>query len=104
MHTLLKQSPYFGERSTIQRVLIACPVTLVNVSCLSVAEQAEAVELNRCRRRLDDKNWAKEITKWLGRDRLGVFAASGKNDVKSFARNRGYHVLIIGYEKVRLIW
>lgn len=45
MHTLLKQSPYFGERSTIQRVLIACPVTLVNVSCQSEAREREPVKL-----------------------------------------------------------
>ena len=73
--TLLKQNPYHGPGACIHRALIACPVTLV-------------------------KNWGKEFQKWLGRDRCGVFMANAKSDIKNFARNKNYHVLIIGYERV----
>ena len=75
--TLLKQNPYFGAGSIMHRALIVCPVTLV-------------------------KNWGKEFQKWLGRDRCGVFMANAKTDIRNFARNKTYHVLIIGYERVSL--
>ncbi|GAA5956650.1 hypothetical protein JCM21900_002326 [Sporobolomyces salmonicolor] len=77
--TLLKQTPYFGGSGgpgVIERVMIVCPVTLV-------------------------KNWSSEIKKWLGRDRLRVFVADGTNNIKTFATNKSYNVLIVGYEKLR---
>ncbi|GAA5887053.1 hypothetical protein JCM5296_001580 [Sporobolomyces johnsonii] len=77
--TLLKQTPYFGGGGgpgVIERAMIVCPVTLV-------------------------KNWSSEIKKWLGRDRLRVFVADGTNNIKTFATNKSYNVLIVGYEKLR---
>ncbi|GAA5972110.1 hypothetical protein JCM11641_002499 [Rhodosporidiobolus odoratus] len=75
--TLLKQNPYYGERDgTIQRAMIVCPVTLV-------------------------KNWQSEIKKWLGKDRLRVFAADAQHLVSTFAKSKNYDVLIVGYEKLR---
>lgn len=75
IHTLLRQTPYFGGTPIIQRAVIVCPVTLV-------------------------QNWAKEFVKWLGPDRLKVFRADGKNDLGQFLRGRHYPVMIIGYERV----
>lgn len=104
MWTLLKQNPYANPHqqgvcvsgadkgyraalipnliscrplSSVGKVLIACPVTLVT-------------------------NWSKEFRKWLGRDALGVFIGDGdKKQIRQFANSRRHQVLIIGYEKVR---
>lgn len=46
------------------------------------------------------QNWATEIRKWLGRDRLRVFAADQTGGIKAFCVGKNYQVLIIGYEKV----
>ncbi|KAI5475533.1 DNA repair and recombination protein RAD54B [Pseudohyphozyma bogoriensis] len=78
LYTLLKQNPYGGVGGVIDRVVIACPVSLI-------------------------KNWAAEIKKWLGKDRLAVFVADGSANIKSFAVSRTYKVLIIGYEKLRTV-
>jgi SNF2 family DNA or RNA helicase len=83
IHTLLRQSPYFEKRkgfsTVIQRALIVCPVTLVN-------------------------NWDKEFHKWLGRDRIKTFKATGTGkDITTRCGSSGYfNVIIIGYEKVSL--
>ncbi|BGP42766.1 helicase [Rhodotorula kratochvilovae] len=75
--TLLKQNPYHGASAgVIDRVMIVCPVTLI-------------------------KNWSAEIKKWLGRDKLRVYVADAKHPVSTFARNKSYDVLIVGYDKVR---
>ncbi|GAA6050956.1 hypothetical protein JCM3770_005342 [Rhodotorula araucariae] len=75
--TLLKQNPYRGASvGVIDRVMIVCPVTLI-------------------------KNWSAEIKKWLGRDKLRVYIADAKHPVSTFAKNRSYDVLIVGYDKVR---
>lgn len=75
--TLLKQNPVHGDRPVIKKALIVCPATLIN-------------------------NWRKEFKKWLGSEVIGVLAA--ETDVKvlhSFAKSKSYHVLIIGYERLR---
>lgn len=79
--TLLKQSPIHGERSVVKKALIVCPVTLID-------------------------NWRKEFRKWLGLDRLGVFVLddkSRKNKLSDFTKGKIYKVMIVGYEKLRLI-
>ncbi|GAA5847167.1 hypothetical protein JCM9279_006118 [Rhodotorula babjevae] len=77
MWTLLKQNPYQGGPvGVVERVMIVCPVTLI-------------------------KNWSAEIRKWLGRDKLRVYVADAKHPVSTFARNKSYDVLIVGYDKVR---
>jgi DNA repair and recombination protein RAD54B len=86
-----EQNPYYGSSSVVDRVLVVCPVTLVKVR--------GRVEKLRC---IDTmQNWAREFKKWLGTDRIGVFAAESKTDVKMFCANKNNQVLIIGYEKVR---
>ncbi|KAM0750014.1 hypothetical protein T439DRAFT_44310 [Meredithblackwellia eburnea MCA 4105] len=79
--TLLQQDPYHKGQGAppgvIQKALIVCPVTLV-------------------------KNWKSEIHKWLGKDRMRVYVALGKDDVKRFVNNTHWHVMVIGYEKLRL--
>ncbi|KAF8170206.1 SNF2 family N-terminal domain-containing protein [Mycena galopus ATCC 62051] len=77
--TLLKQNPYAGPGPAVGRVLIVCPVSLVN-------------------------NWKVEFHKWLGRDRLGVVTGDkDKNVIKTFQHAKNQHVLIIGYERLRTV-
>lgn len=75
--TLLKQNPIFEDPPVIKKALIVCPVTLIN-------------------------NWRKEFRKWLGPDRLGVYVFDdGKKRITDFTKGKQYHVMIIGYEKLR---
>ncbi|KAG0023931.1 helicase [Podila clonocystis] len=63
--TLLKQSPYYGEESSV--------------------------------------NWCKEFKKWLGDERLKVFAVDSKSALTDFTLGRVYPVMVIGYEKLRMV-
>lgn len=80
--TLLRQSPIVGQKPTISKVLICCPVSLVN-------------------------NWKSEFSKWLGLNRLSVLTINSnkfqneKQDIELFGRNNVYQVMIIGYEKMQ---
>ncbi|KAG8908022.1 helicase [Tulasnella sp. 403] len=75
--TVLKQNPYSGNGPLVGKVMIVCPVSLVN-------------------------NWRKEFIKWLGRDRVGVFIGDkDKAKIKQFTNSKIHNVLIIGYEKLR---
>ncbi|CEQ42321.1 SPOSA6832_04115 [Sporobolomyces salmonicolor] len=76
--------------------MIVCPVTLVKVSCFPASSGRTQAD----RPRAPSQNWSSEIKKWLGRDRLRVFVADGTNNIKTFATNKSYNVLIVGYEKV----
>lgn len=76
--TLLKQNPIYEERPVIKKALIVCPVTLVN-------------------------NWRQEFRKWLGNERIGVMVADEKARLSDFTKGRTYNVMIIGYEKLRLV-
>nr|POE73011.1 dna repair and recombination protein rad54b [Quercus suber] len=77
--TLLKQNPIDGESPVIKKALIVCPVTLIN-------------------------NWRKEFRKWLGKERIGVFVAENKNArLTDFTMGKAYSVMIIGYEKMRMV-
>ncbi|KAH7108135.1 P-loop containing nucleoside triphosphate hydrolase protein [Auriculariales sp. MPI-PUGE-AT-0066] len=76
--TLLKQNPYSSRTGSVGKVLVVCPVTLLN-------------------------NWKKEFNKWLGRDRLNVFVGDkDKAVIKQFLNSKA-EVLIIGYEKLRTV-
>ncbi|KAI5851172.1 SNF2 family N-terminal domain-containing protein [Morchella snyderi] len=74
--TLLKQNPVFGSGAVVRKALIVCPVTLIN-------------------------NWRKEFVKWLGRERIGVFVADSKANVRDFTHGRVYSVMIVGYERLQ---
>ncbi|KAK3696512.1 helicase [Vermiconidia calcicola] len=77
--TLLKQNPVYEEAPVIKKALIVCPVTLIN-------------------------NWRKEFKKWLGSDRIGVFVAEdNKVRLTDFTMGKSYSVMIIGYEKLRMV-
>lgn len=81
--TLLKQSPYPNTRSEANKVLICCPVSLID-------------------------NWHKEFKKWLDINRIGILALNGKQqsaakdkqDIVNFGKTKVYQVLIMSYEKV----
>ncbi|PWY99646.1 hypothetical protein BCV70DRAFT_139465, partial [Testicularia cyperi] len=78
--TLVKQSCYYTPQScAMERVMIVCPLTLV-------------------------KNWKREFRKWIGNNALNVLCIDetrNKQDVERFVRSKTYHVLVIGYEKLR---
>ncbi|RYP33922.1 hypothetical protein DL767_004549 [Monosporascus sp. MG133] len=85
--TLLKQSPDAGK-STIQKAIVACPSSLV-------------------------RNWANELTKWLGADAITPFAIDGKaskeeltRQLRQWAISSGRSVtrpvIIVSYETLRL--
>ena len=87
MWTLLRQSPDAGK-STIQKCIIACPSSLV-------------------------RNWANELTKWLGKDAIVPFAVDGKASkeeltmqMRQWASATGRAVirpvLIVSYETLRM--
>ncbi|KAI9463687.1 P-loop containing nucleoside triphosphate hydrolase protein [Lactarius psammicola] len=77
--TLLKQNPYAGAGPVVGKVLIVCPVTLIN-------------------------NWKSEFQKWLGRDRVGVLTADkGKTAIRQFINSKIHQVLLIGYERLRTV-
>ena len=77
--TLLKQNPIFEDPPIIKKALIVCPATLIN-------------------------NWRKELRKWLGVERIGVFVADEKKKrLTDFTMGRSYNIMIIGYEKLRTV-
>lgn len=85
--TLLKQSPDAGKPA-IQKAIVACPSSLV-------------------------RNWANELTKWLGADAITPFAIDGKatkeeltRQLRQWAIASGRSVtrpvIIVSYETLRL--
>jgi len=85
--TLLKQSPEAGK-PTIQKAIVACPSSLV-------------------------RNWANELTKWLGADAINPFAIDGKASKEELTRQLQQWciasgravtrpVIIVSYESLRL--
>ncbi|XP_037085497.1 DNA repair and recombination protein RAD54B-like [Pollicipes pollicipes] len=70
--TLLKQGPFGGEPA-VRRVLVVTPSSLVG-------------------------NWVKEFHKWLGKERLSVFAVDQTHSVREFVGGRLSPVLIVSYE------
>lgn len=55
----IEQNPYAGIGPVIGKVLIVCPVTLVNVSAVAGAEKMLLI-------RFPSKNWKSEFHKWYG--------------------------------------
>ncbi|KAJ3339895.1 DNA repair and recombination protein rad54b [Gonapodya sp. JEL0774] len=76
--TVLKQSPYYGEGGLCKRALVVCPASLV-------------------------QNWHKEFKKWLGDERIRVFAVDAKSALRDFLVGKVYQVMVVGYERLRLI-
>lgn len=46
------------------------------------------------------ENWQNEFKKWLGDERIRVFAMEGKQNIQDFLKSRIHDVLIIGYERL----
>uniref|UniRef100_UPI00398EFA71 DNA repair and recombination protein RAD54B isoform X2 n=1 Tax=Pristiophorus japonicus TaxID=55135 RepID=UPI00398EFA71 len=70
--TLMRQGPY-GNKPVIKRTLVVTPGSLV-------------------------KNWVREFQKWLGSERLRVFAVDQDHKVDDFINSPLYSALIISYE------
>lgn len=77
--TLLKQNPIYEAPPVIKKAVVVCPATVI-------------------------KNWKKEFRKWLGESRIGVFILDGqKARLKDFTHGRAYNVMIVGYERLRIV-
>ena len=55
--TLLKQNPYSSRTGSVGKVLVVCPVTLINVGDHPFAFSGSLIILYR-------QNWRKEFNKW----------------------------------------
>lgn len=81
--TLLKQSPHPNQPLPLKKVLICCPVTLID-------------------------NWRREFSKWLDINKIGILALNNKQqnaikekqNIVAFGKTKVYQVLIMSYEKV----
>eukprot|EP00730_Choanoeca_flexa_P016522 TRINITY_DN7827_c0_g1_i2.p1 TRINITY_DN7827_c0_g1~~TRINITY_DN7827_c0_g1_i2.p1 ORF type:complete len:638 (+),score=118.21 TRINITY_DN7827_c0_g1_i2:78-1916(+) len=69
--TMLKQG--FNGKPLAHRALVVCPGSLVN-------------------------NWKAEFKKWLGNERIKVFAVASDNKIEHFKQAHSYPVVIISYE------
>lgn len=76
--TLVKQNPIYKDDPVVKKVLIVCPVTLV-------------------------QNWRKEFRKWLGRDKLGVMSFGDDGSRLSMFDGRNFKVMVVGYERLTKI-
>ncbi|KAK5938247.1 helicase [Knufia obscura] len=76
--TLVKQNPIYKDDPIVKKVLIVCPVTLV-------------------------ENWKKEFRKWLGRDKLGVMSFGDNGSRLSMFDGRNFKVMVVGYERLQKI-
>ncbi|XP_067835362.1 DNA repair and recombination protein RAD54B [Heptranchias perlo] len=70
--TLMRQGPY-GNKPVIKKTLVITPGSLV-------------------------KNWSREFQKWLGTERLRVFAVDQDHKVEDFISSPLHSVLVISYE------
>ncbi|KAK4046575.1 helicase [Microbotryomycetes sp. JL201] len=76
--TLLRQSPYWTGNGVIQKAMIVAPVTLT-------------------------KQWAQEIKKLLGLNKVKILIADSNDQVKLFCQGKTYEILIVGYERLRSV-
>jgi DNA repair and recombination protein RAD54B len=78
--TLMKQNPVHESQPVVKKALIVCPAGLVD-------------------------NWKREIRKWLGNERIGIYVANGKDNkrITDFTMGKAYNVMIIGYEMLRTV-
>ena len=70
--TLLRQNPLEGSRPVVKRALILAPSSLV-------------------------ANWQAEFMKWLGSERIRVFAVDASNRVTEYIKRPNLPVLVLDY-------
>ncbi|WEJ93861.1 helicase [Yamadazyma tenuis] len=78
--TLIKQSPNPEKKNEANKVLIMCPVTLIN-------------------------NWRREFKKWLNINQIGILVVDNnstnyKQDLRNFSKSSAYQVMIMSYERL----
>ena len=76
--TLIKQNPICGAAPVVRKALIVCPVSLI-------------------------KNWKKEFRKWLRHTNIGVLEFDDSITKLSQFDGKVYNVMIIGYERLRMV-
>jgi DNA repair and recombination protein RAD54B len=77
--TLIKQTPIHRSAPVVKKALIVCPVSLI-------------------------KNWKKEFRKWLPHTNLGVLQFEDPKTTRlSMFDGKVFNVMIIGYERLRMV-
>ena len=77
--TLIKQNPVYKAAPVVKKALIVCPVSLI-------------------------KNWKKEFKKWLYNTNIGVLEFEDPKTTRlRMFDGKVYNIMIIGYERLRLV-
>ena len=77
--TLIKQNPVHRAAPVVKKALIVCPVSLI-------------------------KNWKKEFRKWLNHTNIGVLEFQDPKTTRlSMFDGKVFNVMIIGYERLRMV-
>jgi DNA repair and recombination protein RAD54B len=77
--TLIKQTPIHRSAPVVKKALIVCPVSLI-------------------------KNWKKEFRKWLPHTNLGVLQFEDPKTTRlSMFDGKVFNIMIIGYERLRMV-
>jgi DNA repair and recombination protein RAD54B len=85
--TVAEQNPYASPRPVVEKVLIVCPVSLVNVKQSTMPYLAcNIVDVLL-------QNWKAEFHKWLGRDRVGIVTCDKDRKTALTFMNASVHFL-----------
>ena len=77
--TLIKQNPVYRAAPVVKKALVVCPVSLI-------------------------KNWKKEFKKWMRHTNIGVLEFEDPKSTRlSMFDGKVFNVMIIGYERLRMV-
>ena len=77
--TLIKQNPIYREAPVVKKALIVCPVSVI-------------------------QNWKKEFKKWLSHTNIGVLVFEDPKTTRlRMFDGRVFNIMIIGYERLRMV-